>query len=87
MRRATWTTAPEEMPAKMPSCWVSSRVARRASTEDDQELAVEDRGVEDRRDEPRVERAQPVDQLAQFGLRGDDLESRRDAPSSGARPR
>src|SRR5947207_96673 len=33
-----------------------------------QELPVEHRLVEDRRDEPLVERAQPVDELAEFGL-------------------
>ena len=71
---ATCSTAPEEMPAKIPSASVSSRVARRASEESTRNFRSTHGLVEDRRHEPIVQRPEPVDELAELRLGGDHLD-------------
>ena len=70
-------TAPDETPAKMPSSAARRRVMTIESRFDDEQLAVEPRQVEDRRDEAVVEAAQPADRIALERLAGDDLISGR----------
>ena len=58
----------------MPSFDVSSRLVRSESEESTRNFRLDLVGVEDRRDEAGVQRAQPVDEVAQLGLGGDDLD-------------
>ena len=74
IRTATRAIAPDETPAKSCSSSSSLRVQTIASLVGHEDLAVEQREVDDRRDEAVVERAQALHRLALHRLGGDDLD-------------